>query len=95
MKILEKKDFSAWQHVWTCKRCESKLEASHDDVHGTYHEGWSDPRDGSGGPAYWSWFVECPVCSEHHQIATTDIPKTMQVELEKRMQRRSSNYFDR
>lgn len=39
MKVIERKDYTAWRHQFTCTRCESKLEAEPVDLRSIYHEG--------------------------------------------------------
>ena len=95
MKIIEKKDYTAWRHPFTCSRCESQLEAEPSDLRGIYTEGWSDPTNGSGAPAYWTYKVQCAVCSQEHTVLETTIPRALQHEVQERSKRRNTNYFDR
>lgn len=95
MKIIEKKDYNDWQHNFTCKRCESKLAAEPPDLHGVYHEGWSDPRDNSGQAAYWTYDVKCAVCNEVHAVEASVIPKALQHVVQERSRRVNNNFYDR
>lgn len=92
MKIIEKKDYTAWRHTFTCVRCESKLEAEPSDVRGTHHEGWTDPTDNSGSPAHWTYEVACVVCGQKHSIPELNLPKALQHEIQEQTHLRRTPY---
>lgn len=96
MKIIEKKDFADWKHQFNCSKCDSKLEAEHEDVKCIKHAAWSDPRDGSGGPETYTYYVECAVCCARYDIPDNHLPKTLQLEVQKRTTRAQvSSYYGR
>lgn len=72
MKIIENKGVPNWKHVFTCARCESKLEASHEDLRARYHE-CNDPREPA--PSYWTYDLCCQVCGYAADVAEDLIPK--------------------
>jgi hypothetical protein len=89
MKVLEKKE---WEKTWswqcTCPQCESKLEAESKDVHNA-------PASGGNQHDYCeeSFFVVCPVCSQHIAVPVSVIPKY--VAKLSRDRAKSNTYFDR
>ncbi len=84
MKILESTDYSAWRHEFTCKKCESKLEAEPSDVIVMYQPAWSDQRDFYQQPEAYFYKLECPVCKELYSLDPSYLPKRMIVDLKKR-----------
>lgn len=91
MKVIEKKSYDDWKHIFECEKCESKLEADHTDLRATQHSG--DQRDQT--PSYWSYHVVCEVCNERHTVPGTKIPKYLASQAQERSQRRNTNYMDR
>ena len=84
MKIVKKNVYKDWSHRFTCTRCESELQAEPDDIRGIYHEGWSDSRDGTHHPSYWTYEVICAVCQQRHDISSERLPKILQHEVQER-----------
>lgn len=95
MKILEKKDYTAWRHQFACTCCESKLEAEPADLRARYTERDSGPCDGTGMVGYWTYKVRCAVCSQEHTVLEHLLPKVLQHEVQERSKRQSTSYFDR
>ena len=89
MKVIKKTDVSGWAYKHTCSGCDSELEIEAKDVHHRYIDG--DPRE----PGYDSYSASCCVCDCSISIPSSKIPKLLQVEIQNRTKRRSSNYFDR
>ena len=69
MKIIEKKE---WAHEFTCKSCESRLEANHADIMigrfgGDYME------SGERMP-----YVVCPVCGLNKKMQWSEVPPNLE-----------------
>lgn len=95
MKIIKSTDYKDWKHEFECSKCESVLEAESADIIGVYHEAFSDQRDCSSSPAYWTYKVICPVCSEEHGGFESKMPARMKIDIQERSKRRGGSYFDR
>lgn len=67
MKVIERKP---WSYSFTCRGCQSKLEAESSDV----REG----EFGSMGDYDTEFYVRCTVCGDDHIIAASKIPRDVQ-----------------
>jgi hypothetical protein len=83
MKVIER-GTTAWNLQFQCVTCLSKLEADVNDLRSTHHPGYSDPRESTSTPEYWTFHVECSVCKERRNIPSTEIPRILQLKLEGR-----------
>jgi hypothetical protein len=88
MKIVKSTDFSGWRYEFECEKCESVLEAEPSDVIGMFHEAWSDQRDNSGAPAYWTYKVICPICKEDNGGFESKMPTRLKIDVQERSKRR-------
>lgn len=93
MKIVERHDITEWKYAFVCDRCDSKLEASADDLRAKHHPACNDPREYL--PEYHTFHVQCPVCQQEKQVEEKAIPKLLRHTTIEGSQRHSTNYFDR
>jgi hypothetical protein len=89
MKVIKKVDVSDWTYKHTCSGCDSELEVEAKDICHQHYDG--DVRE----PGYDKYSANCVVCSCSISIPAIKIPKLLQVEIQNRTKRSSSNYFDR
>ena len=76
VKVLKRSE--AWSRPWTmqivCKKCDSELAVSEDDLSARRNIG-GDSEDPRGtGPDILFWFI-CPVCGERRYLSEEVIPR--------------------
>lgn len=89
MKVIKKQDVSGWEFKHTCSNCESELQVEQSDLRYSSYPG--DQRE-SGCETF---TASCAVCNQSFEIAITNIPKLIRIEVKKRSASSSGGYYDR